>query len=166
MVSMKEFETLPAALKQWANIAVSGIEARPQRQAAARSLQKEIAGLLKKHKKLDKEARAQTVLDGLGDPHARAEQLRKHALYNPKTHLKYYLFAAVLILVGSLATAYPLLILLTSSDFITLNIEAFSIFENTRQAVGALTSGLVMILLGIGSLRVAGQYGQNKQGPQ
>ena len=87
-------------------------------------------------------------------------------MYNPKSHLKYYLFAAVPILVGSLATAYPLLILLTSSDFITLNIEAFSIFENTRQAVGALTSGLVMILLGIGSLRVARQYGQNKPDPQ
>lgn len=162
MEYMKEFEKLPPKLNKWANTAVSKIEARPVRQASAREIKKEISELTKKYKKLDEKEQIQAILKDLGDPNERAEQLRKEEIYNPKTQLKYYMFAGLLIVLGSFVTAYPLLILLSSSDFITLNIKAFSIFEDTKQVISALTSGIVMLVLGIGAARVAKSYSKNR----
>ncbi len=162
MEHMKEFEKLPPGLYAWAHTAVSKVESRPNRQASARQLRKEINDLMKKYKKLDGKAQVNAVLKELGDPDVRAGQLRQEEIYNPATHLKYLMFSALLIVLGAFVTAYPLLILLTLSDFITLNIEAFSIFEDTKQIISALTSGIVMLVIGLWSIRVAKRYSKNR----
>ncbi len=162
MEYMKEFEKLPPKLNTWAHTAVSKVESRPNRQASARQLQKEIGELMKKYKKLGDQEKINAVLKELGDPNVRAEQLRQEEIFNPATYLKYIMFSALLIILGAFVTAYPLLILLTLSDFVTLNIEAFSIFEDTKQIISALTSGLVMLVIGLWSIRVAKRYSENR----
>ena len=152
MEHLKEFEGLPKELYEWGQETVSKIKSPEKRHEVAAELRVHIDEMWNDNWQLEENKRVKWIIDNLGEASSLGILLEKEEKYDPYAFRRYFILAAVLLVLGATIGGISISRMLTGTDVINDVMPGWYTGKYTGAGAAA---GIFLFVAGIGTLRVA-----------